>query len=107
MKGTIRMNRVASPKVVPQAQLPFVMVTISPTKVSDVNPNGIEVKTNMQPGIADLMVIRLLSEGIQQVTDSIQARKPISANLVMPDGSPAPLPANPENGVSHEASPSV
>jgi hypothetical protein len=74
-------------------QQPFVTVTAGDQEsVNPGNPNGIKVMTNMIPGKADMMVLMLLAEAQQQVINAIMARKPVSASLVLPDGSPAPLP---------------
>ena len=70
----------------------FVQVTADPKAITPENPNGVIVGSNIPPGKADLMIIMLLAEGIQRLVESIRARPAVSANLVMPDGSAAPLP---------------
>ena len=69
-----------------------VTVISNPAAITDTNPNGIQVSSNIPPGKADLMLIKLMSEGINFMVESIKARPAVSASVVMPDGSPAPLP---------------
>jgi len=71
----------------------YVHVVSDPTKAGPTNPNGVGVGTNIDltlPG-AYLMVIQLMSEGIQQIAELVkaQATGKIAQNIVIPYGAPA------------------
>ena len=93
------MAKMSNGKMVPvpqQLQLPFAQVVADPSKVSEKNPNGVVVVTNVASNVpgSKLMVIRLLAEGIEQMVDAARAdgAGQFAASVVMPDGSPAPMP---------------
>ncbi len=75
----------------------IVQVTSDAANITPDNPNGVRVGSNIPRGDQEaiLMTIMLLSEGIQQLvnlTRKAAPRQPVSNNIVLPDGSAAPLP---------------
>ncbi len=82
------------------ANLPFVRVHCDPEKATPDNPSGICVGTNMPEAAAKngFSAIKMLSEGIFQLSCILEAQPKVSSSVVMADGRPAPLPdATPEN----------
>ena len=74
----------------PQSNVGFVQVLSNPEKATPQNPNGVGVGTNIKSIPA---VIQLLSEGIWFLTQQLQTPNTgIAPNIVLPDGSPAPMP---------------
>ena len=77
---------------------PFVRIYCDPSTATEENPNGIQVDTNMsaanRPGW-EFMVMRMLMDGGHRWTTFLHAKsaqKVSTTGLVLPDGSPAPLP---------------
>jgi hypothetical protein len=74
----------------------FVTVFAHPSLQGPGNPNGVAVMTNFPKGNqkASLSVFSLLSEGVHRWSEHLQMQLTgkVAPNIVMPDGSPAPLP---------------
>lgn len=77
----------------PRPPVAQVVITVDPAKATEANPNGIVCQSSLPDAI---LIVRLLSETIMQLTDHIKhvgtAPSNVSSSIVLPDGSAAPLP---------------
>jgi hypothetical protein len=79
----------------PQVISPALQISVSPTAITPGNPNGVVVAGNVPLGAETApMLIQMLSEAIYQMAASLraQADSPVAKNIVLVDGSPAPMP---------------
>ena len=89
---------VAKRKQVQAKELPFVQVVADQSKAGPDNPNGIGIVSNMNVGgkQSPILLIQMMSEAINLLARGIQSGQmtgqAVSPNIVLPDGSPAPLP---------------
>ncbi len=76
------------------ANLPFVRVHCDPSKATPDNPSGICIGTNMPQASAGngFSAIKMLSEGIFQLSCILESQPKVSSSVVLSDGRPAPLP---------------
>src|SRR5258708_52961 len=88
-------KQISQPNGIPPGSA-FVTVFAHPSLQGPGNPNGVAVMTNFPQGNkkASLAVFSLLSEGIHRWSEHFQMQLTgqVAPNIVMPDGTPAPLP---------------